>query len=71
MADGTYPHIGESLGTDFFSVRDQFDAEAWDKFIATRRFVDKEVLPVIGDYREATEMPWPLINRLLRHARPR
>ena len=29
-----------------------------------RKFVDDEVLPVIGDYWERAEMPWPLIQRL-------
>ena len=29
-----------------------------------RVFVDDEVLPVIGDYWERAEMPWPLIRRL-------
>jgi glutaryl-CoA dehydrogenase len=29
-----------------------------------RRFVDDEVLPVIGGYWERAELPWPLIRRL-------
>ena len=58
------PRLGESLGTDFSSVREQFDDKAWDKFIATRRFVDQEVLPVVGGYWESGEMAWPLIRRL-------
>ncbi|OZM71785.1 acyl-CoA dehydrogenase [Amycolatopsis antarctica] len=57
-------HLGESLGTDFFSVRDQFTEEQWEPFIATRRFVDDEVLPVAAGYWERAEMPWPLIRRL-------
>jgi glutaryl-CoA dehydrogenase len=56
--------LGEALGTDFFLVRDQFTDEQWDRFIATRRFVDTEVLPVVGDYWERAEMAWPLIRRL-------
>ncbi len=59
-----YEQLGEALGTDFFSVREQFTAEQWDKFIAVRRFVDREVLADIGTYWEKAEQPWPLIRRL-------
>ena len=62
MAD--YAHLGEALGTDFFSVREQFTAEQWEKFIAVRKFVDEEVLPGIGDYWEKAELPWHLFRRL-------
>ena len=53
-----------ALATDYFHVRDQFTDEEWDRFLATRRFVDEEVLPVINDYWEAAELPWPLMRRL-------
>jgi glutaryl-CoA dehydrogenase len=43
-------HLGESLGTDFFSVREQFTDEQWSYFITVRRFVDEGVVPVIGPY---------------------
>ncbi len=59
-----YEHLGEALGTDFFSVREQFAEEQWDRFVTTRRFVDDEVLPVIGPYWERAELPWPLMRRL-------
>ena len=59
-----YEHLGEALGTDFFSVQEQFTEEQWERFIGTRRFVDEEVLPVIGDYWERAEMPWPLLRQL-------
>ena len=59
-----YEHLGESLATDYFFVREQFDDEQWAHFIDTRRFVDTEVLPAINDYWVAEEMPWPLIRRL-------
>ena len=59
-----YGHLGEALGTDFFSVREQFTAEQWEKFIAVRRFVDEEVLPDIGDHWERAELPWNLFRRL-------
>ncbi len=57
-------HLGDSLGTDFFSVRDQFTPEQWEHFIEVRRFVDHEVLPVAAGYWERAEMPWDLIRRL-------
>jgi hypothetical protein len=40
-----YSHLGEALATDYFFVREQFTDEQWDRFLATRRFVDQEVLP--------------------------
>ena len=58
------PELGESLGTDFFSVRDQFTDEQWRPYMETRRFVDHEVLPVAAEYWERAELPWPLIRRL-------
>ena len=57
-------HLGESLGTDFFSVREQFTDEQWEHFITVRRFVDEEVVPVVGPYWERAEICWPLVKRL-------
>lgn len=59
-----YAHLGDALATDYFHMREQFTAEQWEHFIAMRRFVDHEVLPVINQYWEAAELPWPLIRRL-------
>ena len=59
-----YAHLGEALATDYLLVREQFSDEQWEHFIATRRFVDTEVLPAINDYWERAEPPWPLIKRL-------
>jgi glutaryl-CoA dehydrogenase len=56
--------VGEALATDYFFVRDQLTDEQWTRFMDTRRFVDREVLPVIGGYWERAELPWPLIRRL-------
>jgi len=64
MTQATNPHLGESLGTDIFSVREQFIDEQWSRFIAVRRFVDEEVVPVIGPYWERAEIPWKLVQRL-------
>jgi glutaryl-CoA dehydrogenase len=59
-----YEHLGEALATDYFQVREEFTPEQWEHFIATRRFVDREVLPVINGYWERAELPWPLMHRL-------
>jgi glutaryl-CoA dehydrogenase len=56
--------VGRSLGTDFLRIADQLseaDLEYWRR---TRDFVDHEVLPVINDYWERAEFPWPLIESL-------
>jgi glutaryl-CoA dehydrogenase len=64
MSQVASERLGESLGTDFFSVREQFTDEQWSHFITVRRFVDEEVVPVIGPYWERAEIPWPLVRRL-------
>jgi glutaryl-CoA dehydrogenase len=56
--------LGLALGTDFFSVREQFTAEQWSRFTAARRFVDGEVIPAAAGYWERAEIPWPLVRRL-------
>jgi glutaryl-CoA dehydrogenase len=59
-----YEHLGQALATDYFYVRETFTDEQWEHFLATRRFVDEEVLPAINAYWEAAELPWPLMRRL-------
>jgi glutaryl-CoA dehydrogenase len=59
-----YAHLGEALATDYFLVREQLSDEQWDHFMRTRRFVDREVLPVINDFWERAELPWELMTRL-------
>src|SRR4051794_4713287 len=59
-----YAHLGDALATDYFQVRQDSSDEKWEHFTAPRRFVDREVLPVINDYWEAAELPWPLMRRL-------
>jgi glutaryl-CoA dehydrogenase len=58
------PVLGHALGTDFFSVREQFTPEQWSHFTTVRRFADTEVIPVAGEYWERAELAWPLIRRL-------
>ena len=64
MTETTNAHLGEALGTDFFSVREQFTDDEWSHFITVRRFVDEEVVPVVGPYWERAEIAWPLVRRL-------
>jgi glutaryl-CoA dehydrogenase len=59
-----YEHLGNALATDYFLVRETFTEEQWERFLATRRFVDDEVLPAINAYWEAAELPWPLMRRM-------
>jgi hypothetical protein len=35
-----YTHLGEALATDYLLVREQFSDAEWERFLATRRFVD-------------------------------
>ena len=64
MTQVSSAHLAEALGTDFFSVREQFTDEQWTHFITVRQFVDEEVVPVVGSYWERAEICWPLIRRL-------
>src|SRR6266516_3957109 len=59
-----YSDIGRSLGTDYFRIGDQLAREELDYWRRTRDFVDDQVLPVINDYWERAEFPWPLIEAL-------
>jgi glutaryl-CoA dehydrogenase len=58
--------VGEALATDYFLIRDQLTDEQYERFIEMRRFVDREVLPVIAGYWERAEFPWPLVQKLAR-----
>ena len=64
MTQAMSTHLGEALGTDLFSVREQFTGEQWEHFITVRKFVDEEVVPVIGGYWERAEICWLLVRRL-------
>jgi len=59
-----YQGIGRSLGTDYFHIGDQLTPQERDYWRRTRDFVDSEVLPVINDYWERAEFPWPLVEKL-------
>jgi glutaryl-CoA dehydrogenase len=59
-----YSDVGKALGTDYFLLRDQLSEEELDYLDRTRRFVDDELLPAIGDYWERAEFPLELARRL-------
>jgi glutaryl-CoA dehydrogenase len=59
-----YEGIGRSLGTDYFHVGDQLTFQELYYLKRTREFVDDEVLPVINDFWERAEFPWPLIEKM-------
>jgi glutaryl-CoA dehydrogenase len=56
--------LGNSRATDYFFLREQLTEQQLAALRRVRGLVDDEVLPVIGDYWERAEMPWPLIQRL-------
>ena len=56
--------IGRSRGTDYFRIADQLSDLELDCWRRTRDFVDDQVLPVINDYWERAEFPWPLIRAM-------
>jgi glutaryl-CoA dehydrogenase len=64
MSSAVYPDIGKALGTDYYHIRDELTEAEIDYLDRARRFVDEEVLPVIGDYWERADLPWGLIQRL-------
>jgi glutaryl-CoA dehydrogenase len=56
--------LGRALASDYFLLREQLTERQIAVLEHVRRFVDNEVLPVIGDYWERAELPRPLIQRL-------
>jgi glutaryl-CoA dehydrogenase len=68
MQGTTVPPLFEGLAhgleTDYFFLREQLTDEQLDVMRRVRKFVDDEVLPVIGGYWERAELPWPLIHRV-------
>jgi len=59
-----FENLGHALSTDYFFLREQLTEDELEVLRRVRRFVDDEVLPVIGGYWERAELPWPLIHRL-------
>ena len=59
-----HDQIAEALGTDYFGLREGLTPQQVDYLTRARRFVEEDVLPVINDYWERAEIPWPLIEKL-------
>ena len=59
-----FEKIAHARGTDYFGIADQLTDEERAYWNRARRFVDDEVLPVIGDYWERAEFPRDLVRRL-------
>lgn len=58
------PALGRARGTDYFRIADQLTEDELAAWRRARRFVDDEVLPVIGDFWERAEFPRDLTRRL-------
>jgi glutaryl-CoA dehydrogenase len=56
--------LGEALRTDYFLLREEFTPAQLAYLERARAFVHDEVLPVINDYWERAQFPWPLIRKL-------
>lgn len=56
--------VGKALGTDYMLIRDQLTEAEIDYLDRARRYVDDEVLPVIGEFWDKSELPWDLMRRL-------
>jgi glutaryl-CoA dehydrogenase len=56
--------LGLSLETDYVHIRDELGDQERDYLARTRRFVEDEVLPVIGGYWERAEFPFDLARRM-------
>jgi glutaryl-CoA dehydrogenase len=56
--------IGEALGTDYYALREPFTDQQNDYLTRTRQFVHDDVIPVINDYWERAELPYPLIEKM-------
>lgn len=64
MTDDLHHGIGDALSTDYFFLRDQLTDEQLRHLNTTRAFVDEHVLPVINEYWDNAEFPWPVIAEL-------
>src|SRR4051794_10798691 len=56
--------LGLSLETDYVHIRDELGDQEREYLAKTRRFVEEEVLPVIGGCWERAEFPFELARRM-------
>jgi glutaryl-CoA dehydrogenase len=59
-----YPDVGLSRGTDYFLLHQELSADEREYWDRARGFVDHEVLPVIADYWDRAEFPFPLVDKM-------
>ena len=64
MAHDLQVGIGDAQSTDYFSLRDQLTPEQLSYLTRTRQFVDDAVLPVINEYWDTAQFPWPVVEEL-------
>ena len=57
-------HIGDSLYTDYFQLKEEFTPQQLSYLERARTFVQDDVLPVINGYWERAEFPWPLVEKM-------
>ena len=61
---GRHGDIGRALFTDYLGLQDELTEQELDYLERTRRFVDHEVLPVIGEFWEKAQFPFELIPKM-------
>jgi glutaryl-CoA dehydrogenase len=56
--------VAEALGTDYFFLKEQLTEVQYRALQRTREFVAAEVRPVINEYWQQAQFPWPLVEKL-------
>jgi glutaryl-CoA dehydrogenase len=56
--------VADALGTDYFFLKDRLTEAQYGVLLRTREFVAAEVRPVINDYWQKAEFPFPLVEKL-------
>jgi glutaryl-CoA dehydrogenase len=56
--------IDDTLGTDYFFLKERLTDAQYTVLLRTREFVGAEVRPVINDYWQKAEFPFPLVEKL-------
>jgi len=57
MKQAMRTHLGEALGTDFFSVRERFTDEQWTRFITVRNLGPPGRRRLGAERRQAVDRP--------------
>ena len=56
--------VADALGTDYFFLKERLTDAPYEVLLRTREFSATEVQPVINDYWQRAEFPWPLVEKL-------